>query len=474
MSKPTTPEEAAALAKKRDRAAFISDLTNRQRLADGFHKLFHSQGRRFVYWRKQWWQWTGDHYKPLDPEYLESVLVRYLEAELLKAGPNRLNLTRTLRRDVFELLQSRCKADSDREAPFSVVGHGLGQTQHISLANGVLDVDAALSCADALFQHDPEWFSLAALPFPYRPEMLCRGWDRFLLETFEGDLERVDFIEEWLGYCCVYDYSHQHAVILAGEGANGKGVLTKLAIALLGEDNVSHVPLELFGRRFQLVPTIGKLLNTAPEISSIDKGAEEQLKAVTGGDRLTIDVKYQTAVQVKLTARLMFSTNEIPTFFDRSGGLKRRLIIVPFNRQVPENEQNPKLPDELMPELPGIFNRCLSGLRRLKSRGHFLIPGVSKDAVASHMLTSNPAATFLGECVTLDPAVATFSLSLFEEYTRWFQQHGYPKSMYLAQPQFAGEVKRVFKVQATQGTTRAEKRRRYVGLRTEGGEMVTA
>jgi phage/plasmid-associated DNA primase len=38
---------------------------------------------------------------------------------------------------------------------------------------------------------------------------------------------------------------------VVGEGANGKSVLLFVLTALVGERNVSRVPLELFGEGFQ-------------------------------------------------------------------------------------------------------------------------------------------------------------------------------------------------------------------------------
>lgn len=458
-----TPEEKA----KRDaRKAFLNNLSNRQRLAFAFFTLFHSQGRRLVYWRGSWWQWSATHYTELDRQSLKSVLSKFIESEFSKAGEGKPNLTRAILADVLELLESRCTADANRDAPFSLTSAGTSDRQHISLANGVLDVHTAVEGGSALFPHDPEWFSLAALPFSYQPDAVCPRWDAFLQETFEGDVERIAFMEEWMGYCCVYDYSYQHAVILTGEGANGKGVLTKVLVGLVGPENVSHVPLEMFGEKFQLVPTIGKLLNTAPEISTIDKQDEEQLKAVTGADRLTIDTKYGKHRNTAITARLMFSTNELPIFQDSSGGLKRRLIIVPFNRVVPEVSRDPNLPAALLAELPGIFNRALAGLRRLKQRGSFSIPEISRMTLERHMLECKPAQVFLADFTVKDASVACSSQDLYAAYREWILEQGYHRDYQLSLPAFVKEVERVHKVRPAQMLRGDSPRLRfYRGLR---------
>lgn len=465
MSKASTPEEQA---KKAERSLFLHNLTNRQRLANAYYTNLHYAGKRLVHWRDDWWGWADTHYVKIDSDSLESALSRFIESEFNKAGNCPPNLTRGVVSDVLGIFQARANADSLQDAPFSLVYGNSAPLQRISLANGVLDVETAVEGGDALAPHDPEWFSLAALPFAYDPAATCPKWDEFLTETFEGDAERVAFVEEWLGYCCTYDYSYQYAVILLGEGANGKGVLTKLAVALVGEENCSHVPLEMFGKQFQLVPTIGKLLNTAPEMSSLDRRDEEQLKAVTGSDRLTLDVKYGAALSTKLTAKLMFSTNELPIFQDKSGGLKRRLIVVPFNRVVPEEARNTKLPTQLMSELPGIFNRCLSGLRRLRQRGDFAIPLISRMTLERHMLDSEPAKTFLEEFTKADKLVASSSMDLYKGYVGWFLDQGFPLMRKLSQPAFAKEVERLYGSGAERFRDAGERARYYVGVRSIG------
>ena len=90
--------------------------------------------------------------------------------------------------------------------------------------------------------------------------------------------------------------------------------------ALLGEHNVAHVPLELFGQRFQLTMTLGKLANIAAEVGDLDKAAEGVLKAFTAGDRMDFDRKGIPGIEAYPTARLVLATNNRPRFSDRSSG----------------------------------------------------------------------------------------------------------------------------------------------------------
>ena len=54
---------------------------------------------------------------------------------------------------------------------------------------------------------------------------------------------------------------------------------------------------------------------------------------------MTFDRKHISPIEAAPTARLILSTNNRPRFSDRSGGLWRRMILLPFNREVPEGER---------------------------------------------------------------------------------------------------------------------------------------
>ena len=86
-------------------------------------------------------------------------------------------------------------------------------------------------------------------------------------------------------------------------------------------------------------------------------------RAITSGDTVNIDLKGRPAVNLRLKTKLIFVTNNLPTFSDASHALIRRLIIVPFNRQFSVQEQNKNLTEELLEELSGIS----IGLKRTKT-----------------------------------------------------------------------------------------------------------
>src|SRR5207248_1268683 len=148
---------------------------------------------------------------------------------------------------------------------------------------------------------------------------------QFLERVMEGDSERIKLLQEICGIALIADTSFQKFFVLVGEGANGKGVFLAVLTALVGNDNVSHVPMGMFGERFQLSNTLGKLLNIEPDAGEITRRGEAFIKSFTAGDRMQFEVKYRQPISAAPTARLIIGTNSLPKFEDRSSGIWRRV-----------------------------------------------------------------------------------------------------------------------------------------------------
>ena len=79
-------------------------------------------------------------------------------------------------------------------------------------------------------------------------------------------------------------------MMTTGEGANGRSVVCAAPRALLGQDNVSAVGLELFGDKFHLAETLGKLANVVPGVGERPAdGVEESLEVLGLGQEFAVD-----------------------------------------------------------------------------------------------------------------------------------------------------------------------------------------
>ena len=173
--------------------------------------------------------------------------------------------------------------------------------------------------------------------------------------------------------------------------------------------------------------------------------------------------KFLPGIQARLTARLVLATNNLPCFADRSGGMWRRVIVVPFNVTIPPNRQDPHLAEKLKEELPGILNWSLEGLRRLRKQGCFTTPTVSKKALNEYRIECNPAKAFLAEFCIKDSGGEIEGATLYSRYRFWCGKNGHNS---LDSGGFGKEVRRDFpQVSHVQRRRNGQRLRVYAGIR---------
>jgi P4 family phage/plasmid primase-like protien len=304
---------------------------------------------------------------------------------------------------------------------------------------------------DCFIKHKPAYFSVSKLPYDYEPDAKPDRWLQFLNEVMDGDGERIELLQQWSGYCLSSQNSYQKFMLIAGEGANGKTVFTKIIEKMVGEQNVSHIPLSLFSQQFSLYSTLGKNLNSTSESSHrLDELAETALKSFTSSDAMTFQRKYKEPIHSKPTAKVMLSTNQLPNFADKSIGIWRRMLYVPFDVTIEADRQNHKLVDELCCELPAIFNWALEGLQKLKDAGRFAEPRRCIAAIEQYRRDVNPARTFLLENFTPTSSCrrqewggfdSIACKELYDSYVNWCFENGYRP---MNSSNFGKEVKRAF------------------------------
>jgi putative DNA primase/helicase len=231
--------------------------------------------------------------------------------------------------------------------------------------------------------------------------------------------------------------SLQKFFMFEGTGANGKSVVAGILRRVVGVNNTSGVPLNRFHDKHSLVSTYGKLVNVTGELREKDTIAEDLLKQATGGDLMHFDPKHKPAFSAPFTAKIIICTNERPAFTDRSNGLWRRIIVVPFPVSIPPERQDPELEDKLANELPGILNWAIQGALSLYKFGRFEEPKASIEARTAFQKDANPVRQFLDECCRLDSEAYVETQALYTQYRAYVLEHGHAP---LSDTKFSKEV----------------------------------
>ena len=131
-----------------------------------------------------------------------------------------------------------------------------------------------------------------------------------------------------------------------GVGGTGKSTLLEVLTKIVGEKFVSNVLLDQFGNRFIFSNMLGKYLNIGDDNGKNDELQNVgTLKSIVTGNRVTIDRKNISPIEVRIFAKQLFATNILPYIDFTDGGIMRRLNIVKMNKIIPKNRKMPIIDD---------------------------------------------------------------------------------------------------------------------------------
>lgn len=252
---------------------------------------------------------------------------------------------------------------------------------------------------------------------------------KFLSETLvkpDGktpDRELIDFMQELFGYCLLDKTDAEAAFFLYGSGANGKTVLLDILKAMFPRHLLSASSLEsLTTSAFRLSSLIGKKLNIVNEEESRYIKSDVFKNLVTGGD-VTVDRKYLDSITTPLNIKLIFATNNLPTFSGVDTAMRRRLKIIPFHAFVPSEKRDPALAQTIIDEeLSSIIVWALEGAQRLISRRYqFTTPQSMQEIMKEFEATQSSALDFFAENFVITPNSDDLYMKtrLFEAYKEW-------------------------------------------------------
>ena len=305
----------------------------------------------------------------------------------------------------------------------------LGKPETVNCLNGELALDD-LGCWQ-LEPHCRENYRTTQIPVEYDPNADAPMFRAFLGQVFRDDPDSDDKIKavlELIGYTLMSHARHELFVMLIGPGANGKSVLLSVLEGLLGSENVAGVQPANFDRGFQRAHLHQKLANIVTELKQGEVIADAELKAITSGEPATVEHKFKNPFVMRPFATCWFGTNHMPHTRDFSEALFRRATILQFNRTFAKSEQDSRLKEKLLAELPGILNLALDAYADAVTNG-FTEPESSEQAKQEWRLEADQVALFVDEKCLPDPTARATMQDVFLNYQVWASNNGISKTM---------------------------------------------
>ncbi len=200
---------------------------------------------------------------------------------------------------------------------------------HVQLENGVIE--------DGKFREtqDKSKFTIFNLPLTYNPQAYDEHVDNFLNFVSYNRRDLRNVLEEMLGHVLMTRGFPHSFFFLTGEGSNGKSTFIEMVKSFAGH-LTSCVDFDDFDSLVFVNELIGKLVNICDDADNIHLEKSKNLKSLASGNSITTKALYEAPVPMVNSATLIFTSNDPPSFKDKSFGLIRRLQVIPFDGVVGE------------------------------------------------------------------------------------------------------------------------------------------
>jgi P4 family phage/plasmid primase-like protien len=304
-------------------------------------------------------------------------------------------------------------------------------TEYLNVENGLLHWRTG-----RLRDHTAKVPSTTRIPVRWNPDAQCPNIDTFLNAVVAE--ECVPVLEEVAGYALYPSQPLHKAVMLDGNGRNGKGKFLQILAALLGRPNIAAVPPQrLDTDKWAVAQLYGKLANLVGDVNPSTFKETATFKQATGQDLLYGEHKYCAGFTFTSRALIVAAFNSLPRSVDTTEGFFSRWLVIPFpNRfadpdehgQIPAGcyQRDPDLEAKILAttELEGFLVRAVEGLQRVIGRGQFTHAEAIADAEREFRRHADPVRGFLAEQVIADRDAWISRASLHAAFKEWATESG--------------------------------------------------
>ncbi|GAB0709064.1 TPA: primase-helicase zinc-binding domain-containing protein [Escherichia coli] len=249
---------------------------------------------------------------------------------------------------------------------------------------------------------------------------------RWLDRAASGNAEKRDVILAALFMVLANRYDWQLFLEVTGPGGSGKSILAEIATLLAGEDNATSADIDTLEDPRKRASLIGFSLIRLPDQEKWS-GDGAGLKAITGGDAVSVDPKYQNPYSTHIPAVILAVNNNPMRFTDRSGGVSRRRVIIHFPEQIAPEERDPQLKDKIAQELAVIVRQLMQQFSDPMSARALLQSQQNSDEALNIKRDADPTFDFCGYLEALPQTNGMFmgNANIIPRQPRNYLYHAY-------------------------------------------------
>ena len=413
------PKESRKVASLTSSLQHAVDLSTDATAADGFTEAFKDE---IIFCNGHWYRQDKQVFEPTSDVMVQGLAKRFFQNEVGKnsSGPLALShfrscLNRTRINAAVELSRAHFNVSTEEiDSNPDLVGCSDGYVLSLS-ARGQRSTEAG--------------FITKKLGASVKPDASCPTWMNFISRIFNDNQATIDFVRRAVGYSLTGSVDEQCMFILIGTGANGKSTFLRTLHHLFG-DYAGSIPIQTLmtqkngsQQTNDLAYLLGKRFVIASEGERDQRLAEAKIKMMTGGDRISCRFMYRDFFEFDPQFKLWLATNNLPTISGTDDAIWRRIRVIHFPITIPFEEQDKRLPDRLLEELPGILNWALEGLKEWRQQG-LNSPETVAHSTKRYREDNDSVGQWIEAACTLEPGARTAMKDLHDSYKTWCENSG--------------------------------------------------
>lgn len=405
------------------RAYTFDDMGNAERFVDLF-----GENVRYCYTEKKWYfynsmRWSVDNLgvilRMADKcvEAMKAEAKLYLQADEESGGDMA---------KAFEKHMKSSRSNKSKKAMLNEIEHHLPilpiQMDRYKMALNTPSGIINLKNGDVK-AHNPEYYFTKITSVDCAEAADCPRWLAFLDDIFAGDKDLIRYIQKAVGYSLTGSTAEQCAFFLYGTGRNGKSTFIDVIRDVFGDYAANIQPETIMVKSSQsnainsdIARLKGARLVTSVEPNEGVRLNEGLLKQLTGDDTVTARKLYSEEFEFKPEFKLWMATNHKPIIRGTDTGIWRRIHMIPFNVQIPEDKVDKNLTHKLKAEMAGIFKWCIDGCLMWQREG-LQMPAAVLKSVREYRREMDVISAFIEDKCTLEGTVQ--ASMLYAAYASW-------------------------------------------------------
>jgi len=267
----------------------------------------------------------------------------------------------------------------------------------------------------------------------YKPNAQCPKWISFLNKIFMNDSDLIRYVQKCVGLSLSGKIMEEKLFFAFGSGANGKTtffeVLRYIFYNFHKEIDASILIKTRQSDQRLIMENLANLrgvrIATSNEIPERSTYNDSLVKQLCSRDEISAKQIFKSVTTFVPSHKLWIRSNHKPVFNIRDYGMLRRIILIPFQVEIPESDRIENYELELFPEAAGILNWIIEGWKLYRAEKLQYIPPAIRVYMDDYVNECDSISQFLSECTFTVEYQNIRLTDLCAAYNKWSKMNNF-------------------------------------------------